>query len=141
MKDRSNGGEEGVGKQVTSEHRRLEALFHRTRAAFVRPSGQGEANEAFCRLREAVERHLAQEDSLYYPPIWTLRPQHKDALQAFVQAHDDFRSRLGEIAARLVRGARAEVLGSFDAFVDVFGRHEVGEELFLERIERELRLG
>jgi hypothetical protein len=96
------------------------------------------ANEAFGRLRDAVDSHLAQEDSLYYPPIWALRPEYKNALHALVGAHDDFRRRLGEIAAYLDRGAVDPARAGLDAFVEDFGAHEAGEERLLARIEREL---
>jgi hypothetical protein len=85
-----------------------------------------------------VDGHLAQEDSLYYPPIWALRPEFKDALQALVAAHDDFRRRLAEIVAHLTLGARAPALAGFDAFVEDFGRHEMSEERLLEQLERAL---
>jgi hypothetical protein len=85
-----------------------------------------------------VDGHLAQEDSLYYPPIWALRPEYKDALLALVGTHDDFRRQLAEIAAQLARGAFTPALAGFDAFVEDFGRHEAGEERLLEQIEREL---
>jgi hypothetical protein len=124
-------------RQVTSEHRRLEVIFRQTRETFVPPRGHAEAHEAVRRLWEVVDGHLTSEDSLYYPSLWTRRPQIKDALQAFVCAHDDFRVRLTEIAAQVARGALAEALASFDAFVDVFDQHEMGEELLLDRIERE----
>jgi hypothetical protein len=138
MGERSGRESDGVRKQVKSEHRRLDSLFRRTRATFDVPGGQGDANEAFGRLRDAVDSHLAQEDSLYYPPIWALRPEYKDALQALVGAHDGFRRRLGEIAAHLADGALAPARAGFDAFLEEFGVHEAGEERLLAQIEREL---
>jgi hypothetical protein len=138
MEDRSKREAAGVGKRVTSEHRRLDSLFRRTRATLESASSGDETEEVFGRLREAVDGHLAQEDSLYYPPIWALRPEYKDALQALVGAHDDFRCRLAEIAAHLARGARAPALAGFDAFVKDFGRHEMGEERLLEQLGRDL---
>jgi len=138
MEDRSKRGADGVGERVTSEHRRLDALFHRTRAAFGAPSGQRDAVEAFDRLREAVDGHLAQEDTLYYPPLGALCPRYKDALQALGGAHDAFRHRLAEIGAHVVGGALASALAAFDAFRDEFGEHERREERLLAEIERGL---
>lgn len=138
MANRSKGETNGVATRVTSEHRRLDALFRRTRTALDASSGGGDAEEAFGRLREAVDGHLGQEDSLYYPPIWSLRPEYKDALQALLGAHDDLRRRLDAIAGHLARGALASALTGFDAFVQDFGRHEAREERLLREIEQRL---
>jgi hypothetical protein len=137
MENGSDGTLKGVGKQVTSEHRQLDSLFRRAREALAPSSGAGGA-ETFARLRATLDAHLAQEDSLYYPPIWVLRPEYKDALQGLVGAHDDFRRRLAEISAQVERGTLAAALAGFDAFVDEFGRHELAEEQLLEEIERGL---
>jgi Hemerythrin HHE cation binding domain len=138
MADRSKRNDGSLGDRVTSEHRQLDTLFRSTRASLDSSTDQGEAEEVFGRLQEAVDGHLAQEDRLYYPPIWALRPEYKDTLEALLGAHDDFRARLAEIASHLARGARAAALAGFDAFVEDFGRHEAGEERVLEQIEREL---
>ncbi|HLK11971.1 MAG TPA: hemerythrin domain-containing protein [Candidatus Binatia bacterium] len=136
MAERSNGKGPRAARRVEAEHRRLESLFRRTRRALVPPCAPAEAEEAFGRLRREVDGHLAQEDSLYYPPLWALRPEYKDALQQLVGAHDAFRRRLAEIAADLMRGAVAPALAGFDAFVEDFGRHELREERLLARIAR-----
>jgi hypothetical protein len=138
MDDRSKNDTRGVGERVTSDHRRLDALFGQTRAALAAPVVGRTADEAFARLRDAVDGHLTQEDALYYPPLGVLCPQHKAALEALGNAHDDFRHRLAEIAGHIRCEAPASALAAFDAFTADFGRHEIGEERLLEQIEREL---
>jgi hypothetical protein len=138
MEDRPKRGAERVGERVTSDHRRLDALFHQTRAAFGAPGVQRDAEAAFDRLREAVDGHLAQEDTLYYPPLGALCPRYKDALRALGGAHDDFRHRLAEIAGHIAGGALGSARAAFDAFAADFGEHEVDEERLLGQIEREL---
>jgi hypothetical protein len=120
------------------EHRRLDTLLRRTRRALVTPDAEGAAPEAFARLREAVDAHLTQENSLYYPPLRALRPRLDAALRALVGAHEDFRHRLAKIAAHLARGAVAPALNGLDAFTQDFGRHEAREERLLVQLVREL---
>ncbi|HZP42455.1 MAG TPA: hemerythrin domain-containing protein [Candidatus Binatia bacterium] len=132
MKERTKRGAAGVRRHVASDHRRLDALFRDTRAAFVRATAGG----AFGRLREALLGHLAQEDCLYYPAIAALRPEYAGALHALATAHDDFRRRLARVAARLARGEVEAARTRFDALVREFGRHERREERLLGEIER-----
>jgi hypothetical protein len=136
MAERSNGKAPQTARRVEAEHRRLESLFRRTRRALARPCAPAEAEDIFGRLRGEVDGHLAQEDTLYYPPLGVLRPEYKDALEQLVGAHDGFRRQLAAIAAHLARGAVAAALAGFDAFVDDFGRHEVREERLLAQLAR-----
>jgi hypothetical protein len=136
MAEQSNGKAPQTARRVEAEHRRLESLFRRTRRALARPCAPAEAEDIFGRLRGEVNGHLAQEDTLYYPPLGALRPEYKDALEQLVGAHDVFRRQLAEIAEHLARGAVAAALAGFDAFVQDFGRHEVREERLLARLAR-----
>jgi hypothetical protein len=138
MDDGGTRRADGPGKRVRSEHRRLDSLFHEARAILEAQRTHGDVAATVGRLQEAVDGHLTQEDRLYYPPIWALRPQYKDALQALLAAHDEFRRRLAEIVRDVAEGAFAAALTRFDAFAEDFGRHEAREEQLLERIEREL---
>ena len=122
-------------QKVAAAHRRLDALFAKTRAALQR---SGSARQVFTRLREALEAHFAKEDRLYYPPIWVLCPERKPALLTFVQEHARFRTLLAEIGDHLVRGAARDAALVFDTFAEAFALHEAGEEVLLEGLEREL---
>jgi hypothetical protein len=140
MGDRRSG-KGSIGDRVAADHRRLEALVRRTRAALAGRGDPRQAVQAFRRLEEAVSGHLLQEDSLYYPSIWALRPEHKDELVTLVRAHDEFRSRLADVTRHLERGAVAQARSSYEKFVDDFDRHEVREEMLLARLERDLTAG
>lgn len=124
--------------QVLAEHRRLDVLFAQARDAFLRTDPSGRAVRALKELREALETHFDQEDHLYYPAIWALRPDLKPGLQDFVAEHEKFRSQLETIEAVLDRtdfegcGRAIEVLA-----VD-FGRHEDGEESMLRSLDLEI---
>ncbi|MEN8181829.1 MAG: hemerythrin domain-containing protein [Myxococcota bacterium] len=134
--DRDAGA--SVKTDVLEQHRQLDALLEEVREAF-QEEGPGEsAREAFRRLREALETHFEQEDRLYYPAIWALRPMQKAPLQACVAAHAGFRSRLRDIAERLQRGEVAAALNAFDDLAQAFESHEAVEETVLAELDREV---
>lgn len=110
-----------------SAHRRLDVLFTRAHDA-VGGSRPAAAVRAVARLREALEAHFLQEESLYYPPILTLRPETRPALEQALAAHAGFRTTLGEIAALLERGDHAAAARRLKAFSGEFSRHEAAEE-------------
>lgn len=127
-----------IPKQVRTAHRRLEVLFAEAREA-LEEGEAGVAREAVARLREALEIHFEQEDSLYYPSIAALRPEHRPPLQACMDSHDGFRERLAELARHVDGGEIGEAVRLFGRIADAFARHEAAEEQVLAAVERELR--
>jgi hypothetical protein len=125
-------------RKVASEHRRLDRLFAEVRATLMPSGPKAKRLPLFGRLRETLEAHLAQEDRLYYPPIWALRPERKAALLALVRAHDQFRSLLDEIGRDLAEGAMGAARRAFDSFAEAFAQHEAGEEKLLHALEEEI---
>ena len=56
---------------IYSEHRHLDSHFRDTLDALA-----GEEAHAACSLlREALEVHFGQEEDLYFPTLWKLRPE------------------------------------------------------------------
>ncbi|HYB12638.1 MAG TPA: hemerythrin domain-containing protein, partial [Myxococcota bacterium] len=86
---------------VAAEHRRLDALFGEILSHLRKGGESSAAQDAFARLRNQLEAHLAREDRLYYPALRALRPAHREPLAVIAAAHDTFRSRLAEIEASL----------------------------------------
>jgi hemerythrin-like domain-containing protein len=119
---------------ITDEHRWLGTLFEEARDAFK--SGNG-AIAAFARLREALEAHFDQEDTLYFPAIRALRPAHKRDLDGFMAAHERFRDFFRQLGERLEAGSLDEAKRSFEDFSEAYAQHEAGEELMLQTLERE----
>lgn len=128
-----------IEKLISTEHRRLDSVFAEVLAALTEGDEPAAAHEAFARLREQLERHLAQEDRLYYPALRALRPAHRSALLAIASAHEVLRSRLDAIAASAERGALEEVRGGVEALASAFGAHESAEERLLHQLDDELR--
>lgn len=127
-----------VEREVLAEHRRLDALFVEVQTAFQQPVVSEAAQEAFKELGEALDTHFDQEDRLYYPAIWALRPDLKPQLHAFREEHAEFRHELETIEGLLARGEFEEACRAIEALSGKFGRHEVSEEATLRSLDREL---
>ena len=126
----------GVPDEVRSEHRRLNALFVETREA-LRGEHEGAAVAAVSELREALELHFQQEDSLYYPTILALRPEHVAPLRACMEAHEWFRERLVRLVESVRARPRSDALGVLAEITERFAQHEAIEEGVLAAIDRE----
>ncbi len=122
---------------IAAEHRKLDVLFEGMRGAFQR-GDEAQLRDAFARLRQAVEAHFDQEDRLYYPAIRALRPERRESLYGFVEAHVRFRGHFQEIAEGFEREDLAAVKGGFETFAEAFALHEVREEELLQSLEAEL---
>ena len=128
------------GRPEQAEHRRLDALFEEVRDSF-RPAGSPEATrEAVAELRVALETHFDQEDRLYYPAIWALRPDLKPKLKSLVDSHAEFLAQLDHLTALLERSEGDEARAVFDYVSAVFDRHEGAEEEILATLDREIRI-
>jgi hemerythrin-like domain-containing protein len=121
--------------QMTSEHRRLKALFAEVEAALA---GGSEAREALVRLQEALDAHFEREDALYFPTLWTLRPDRKGPLLKLSRDHDGLRSQLRDLVERVAKGLRTEVQSAFEELAQAFTRHEEAEEQLLVSLEQEI---
>lgn len=132
------GQEDFVLRTVADEHRSLGVLFEETRAVLLRKDGAAVARGACARLREAVESHLEREETLYYPTIWALRPDHKGALLGLVESHPRFRAHLDA----LTEAAESEALGDakrrLNEITQLFRRQEAEEEKLFRSLESEL---
>jgi hemerythrin len=121
--------------EIVGEHRALDALFATARESF-RQEGNALVR-ALARLEEAMEVHFAQEEELYYPALWSVRPAHRGELEACVTKHPDFRGRLRDVQDRASRGETSGAHLVFEAMVEDFRRHEVHEEQVLRELEAE----
>jgi hemerythrin len=121
---------------VTFEHRKLGRLFARVWDALGRQEdGRQSARKALLRLTEAMEAHLGQEECLYYPTIWALRPDYKQPLSDLLDFHPRIRSRLAELAEALEAEAFAEVERLLDGLSRLFRQHESAEEHLLHSLD------
>ena len=127
-----------VSETAASEHRDLMALFVEAGAALCQTGCAAAAREAFALLRDALEAHFGQEEGLYYPPIWALCPERKPLLLRFMQAHEQFRARLGDIAAHLERDLLEDAARALEELARSFGGHQLEVEDLLRSLDQEL---
>jgi hemerythrin len=127
------------GERVEEEHGKLAPLFDEALVALANREAQGadSPREAVARLREAIETHLSHEDEVYYPALWTLRPQHREDLERFVAFHRRFLVDFDDIV-RLAREDWDAATERLRVFSQSFANHEVREEAFLRKIEAEV---
>jgi hypothetical protein len=130
-----NDGEFAPLRMVT-EHSRLSALFEETRAVLLAGGERGGqvARAALARLAEAVEIHLVQEESLYYPTIWALRPEFKSSLQGLIESHPTLRILLASVSEALDAETLEDVRQCYDRFVDSYSQHQKAEEQLLHSL-------
>ena len=133
-------GDDGntVKTEILVQHRRLNSLLEEVRVAFQAGDAGESTRESFSQLRKALETHFEQEDRLYHPAIWSLRPKQKPALQACVRAHEGFRSLLRDIAELLESNEMTRTAQTFDLFAQGFERREAAEEAILAEVDREM---
>lgn len=124
--------------EILAQHRFLDALLGEVRETFQASDAGRSAREAFSQLRGVLETHFEQEEDLYYPAIWALRPAQKAPLEACVGAHTEFRAMLRQISRLLEGGQLRGALEALDALAHGFERHEVLEEAVLAELDREL---
>lgn len=131
---------DAVKSEVLAQHQHLDVLLQEVREALQAGDGGGALREAFSQLRSALETHFEQEDRLYYPSIWALRPTQKARLHACVDAHAGFRSMLRDIARLLEVDELGAARESFDLFSQGFEIHEDAEEAILAELDHEMAL-
>jgi hypothetical protein len=123
-------------REIVGQHRALDALFAAVRESFEREGAS--LTRALARLEEALEVHFLQEDELYYPALWSVRPEQRGRLEACIAKHPDFRARLRDLSGRASRGEIGGAHQVFEAMAEDFRRHEVHEEQLLRDLEGEL---
>ncbi len=134
-----SGARESIEHLVAAEHGDLECVFAETLRQLRQGAKGSLLLDAFARLRDQLEAHLAREERLYYPAMRALRPAHRGFLAGIIAAHGTLRQRLAEIEASLPgSGADAAVL-AVESLASLFAAHEVAEEQLIHEIDREIR--
>ena len=122
--------DDDMHSQIQSAHAELDGFFESTREALAGP----EARMACRQLREALETHFAQEESLYFPTLRKLRPDVEKSLGRIIASHAGFLEKLDVIAGFIDAGAKADALADFEALQRQFALHEAGEKETLRSI-------
>jgi hypothetical protein len=122
-----NSTEDQPLDQIRPEHHRLRLVFDDTSAHLA----TGEGSTACRELREALEAHFEQEESLYYPTLWRLHPEYEDQLRALIMAHRGFLANLDRIIGLLDSDDSVQARADFERLHDQFVGHEKAEEALL----------
>jgi hemerythrin len=126
----TNNQAQGPRSVVDQKHRALGEFFEETRDRL-----SGETGRLACvQLRNALEAHFDQEESLYFPVVWKLCPDLKVELTGFIAQHANFLERLDKTVAHLESGALPEAQESFTALQKFFAKHELSENSILDSI-------
>ncbi len=116
--------------EIQAAHGQLDGFFQSTREALA----GSEAKMACSQLKDALETHFAQEESLYFPTLWNLRPEVEQELRGLIAAHAGFLEILDRIARFIDDGARTDAQACFDDLQRLFALHEASEERTLRSI-------
>lgn len=133
MMERTDQEDRVARTRVEQEHREIDALFSEARAA-LEGGDRDHARRAIATLGRALESHFEQEDSLYYPTLASIRPEHKASLADLSRAHDSFRAQLRDIGMHLEQGPQQALRAAFEELAADFSRHEVTEEKLLQSL-------
>ncbi len=126
-----------VGR-IVEEHRTLNVLFEKTLSLLCGQDRAPDGPGAFEELRDALDVHLSAEEDLYFPAIWSLRPEHDALLKTFIQAHTRFRAILGDVAKRMEGGEIVQAAAALGKLDEAFAAHEGQEEELLRSIDQEV---
>ena len=114
-------------RRIFGQHEQLRSFFELVRDGLARESLQS-TRLAFTRFRDALEAHIAVEDSSWFPALRGLRPHLAPRLAQLVLDHARFRDELEELFELLARGSAEEFSVRFARFCDDFADHESREE-------------
>lgn len=137
-------GDHAARSSVRDEHRHLGSLMRRTREALSGIDAEeqapvdGPARDAVRELTETLEAHFEQEEFLYYPTIWALRPPFKKPLLDLIDCHPALRGLLADLGQALEQGAIGDALRRLEGLTRFFGQHERAEEQILQSLDREI---
>jgi hypothetical protein len=116
--------------EIQAAHGQLDGFFQSSRDALA----GSEAKIACSQLRDALETHFAQEESLYFPTLWKLRPEVEQVLRGLIAAHAGFLERLDQTARFIDDGAPTDAQACFDELQHRFALHEASEEQTLRSL-------
>ena len=109
---------------IQAAHSRIDAWFETTRAVLA----SDEAVSACAQLREALETHFAQEEDLYFPTLWQLRPDCEKSLRGLIAAHAVYLGQVDKTAEFIGAGRTDEAVICFEELQKLFAAHELEEE-------------
>jgi hemerythrin len=115
---------------IRAAHDRIDAWFESTRAALAGDEGANACEQ----LRDVLETHFAQEEELYFPALWQLRPEHEKSLRGLISAHATYLAKVDETRELIRTGRPDAATACFGELQKLFAAHEVEEESTLRAL-------
>lgn len=137
--DPAAAGPEGARDFALEEHRRLVELFENARAAVNEEQDKSVLRRILLQLAEALRVHFEQEESLYYPTLYALRPTLEQPLHDLMASHPHLVARVEELAGATNSQSREDIVTRFERFARFFQQHERSEEEVLLSIDYEFK--
>jgi hypothetical protein len=120
----SENGKQDPLSTIEDAHDQIDAWFETTRSVLA----TDEAAAACAQLRDALESHFAQEEDLYFPTLWQLRPDCETTLRGLIAAHTVYLGKVDKTAELIGAGRPDEAVECFEELQKLFALHEVEEE-------------
>jgi hypothetical protein len=123
----SENGKQDPLSTIQAAHSRIDAWFDTTRSVLA----SDEAASACAQLRDTLETHFAQEEDLYFPTLWQLRPDCEKSLRGLIAAHAVYLGKVDKTAEFIGEGRTDEAVTCFEELQNLFAAHEIEEEEIL----------
>jgi uncharacterized protein (DUF2267 family) len=120
----SENGNQDPLSTIKEAHGRIDAWFETTRSVLA----SEEAASACAQLRDALETHFAQEEDLYFPTLWQLRPDFEKSLRGLIAAHAVYLEKVDRTAEFIGAGRIDAAVTCFEELQKLFAAHEIEEE-------------
>lgn len=118
-----NGRRDPLSK-IRDAHGRIDAWFETTRSALA----SDDAATACAQLRDLLEAHFAQEEELYFPTLWQLRPDHEKTLRGLIAGHASYLGKVDKTIELVGAGQVEAAVTCFEELQTQFAAHELEEE-------------
>ncbi len=113
----------------------MEGAFSRARMLCESDDAHAEAGVAVEHLAEVIESHFMAEEAIYFPTISGLRPEFKQQLAGFVEAHQRIGGSLRDIARLLKRDDFEKTVEALDCLSKELGEYQSAEAKIFRKLE------
>ena len=120
-------------RQIGEQHRLLREVRGRLDAALA-ADDRREASDAFVRFRHALGAHFELEESVFFPALHGLHPEHAGELAALGREHGALLDALARLAPRLEAGPLAPFGRGLASVEEELVGHERREEHIVARL-------
>lgn len=122
-----------AARQIGEQHRHMEQLVLQLGAVLTQ-GDRGEARHLLSRYRGAVDAHFGLEESVFFPALHGLHPEHTRELDELAAEHGEFKDALADLDDLLGAPTLDGFLAPFRSLVKRMAEHEQREERLVRRL-------